>query len=278
MARYVIKSSGQREPFNIGKFKRSLQRVGASPSNIETLTDEVLANPERNTTQKIYAYAYEHLKAISRPVAARYSLKHALYALGPTGFVFERFIGEIFKAQGYSVHQGLILQGVCIDHEIDLIVEKDRQRYMVECKFHNRPGMKTDVKDALYTKARFEDLSIQWSHSVRPHMACVGVYLATNTQFTSKAITYATCAGVMLIGWAYPAEAGITVLIERLGLHPITSLTGLNNAQKRHLIDQGILFCRDLVNQVERIQTLHMSSLEQETVLDECRTLCQPKD
>ncbi len=274
MARYVLKSSGRREPFNIKKFKRSLRKVGARPDLIETLIDEVLAAPQLNTTKKIYTYAYEHLKGISRPVAARYSLKYALYELGPTGFVFERFIGEIFKAQGYSVHHDVTLQGVCVDHEIDLIVEKEEQRFMVECKFHNRLGVKTDVRDGLYTKARFEDLSAQWAKSVRPHLACNGVWLVTNTQFTLKALTYGACAGIKLLGWSYPQDAGIAVLIDTLGLHPITGLTGLNTAQKRHLIDQGVILCRDLMAQPELLKTLHMTLLEQEKIHDECQALC----
>lgn len=275
MARYVIKSSGHREPFNISKFKRSLHRVGARPDLIETITDAVVSDPQLNTTQKIYRYAYDQLKGISRPVAARYSLKHALYELGPTGFVFERFMGEIFKAQGYAVHLDLIIQGVCIDHEIDLIIEKEGQRFMVECKFHNRLGVKTEVRDALYTKARFDDLSAQWSKSVRPDMACNGVYLATNTQFTSKAVTYSLCAGVKLLGWSYPDHEGIASLIDSLGLHPITGLTCLSTTQKRHLIDLGIILCKDLAARPDLLKTLHLSALEEENVSNECKALCK---
>lgn len=274
MARYVIKSSGHREPFHVRKFKRSLRRAGARPELIEQITDEVLAAPELNTTYKIYAYAYEHLKGVNRPIAARYSLKHALYELGPTGFVFERFIGEVFKAQGYSVQLDLTIQGVCIDHEIDLIVEKDSKRFMVECKFHNRLGVKTDVRDGLYTKARFDDLSAQWARSVRPHYACDGVWLATNTQFTSKAITYSLCAGVKLLGWSYPQNEGIANLIDTLGLHPITSLTCLNSTQKRHLIDQDVILCRDLLDRPDLLKTLHITTFEQENATDECKALC----
>lgn len=275
MARYVIKSSGHHEPFNENKFKRSLRRVGANPKLIESLTSEVLASPELNTTYKIYSFAFEQLKGISRPIAARYSLKHALYELGPTGFVFERFVGEIFKAQGYEVRTNMIIQGVCVDHEIDLIIEKEGKRFMVECKFHNAVGIKTDVRDALYTKARFEDLSAQWARAVRPELACNGVWLATNTQFTSKAIAYGLCAGVKLLGWAYPQHEGIADLIDSLGLHPVTAITGLTTAEKRHLIlDEGIILCRDLLKRKDLLEKLPITILEQEHVQEECKALC----
>lgn len=271
MARYVIKSSGHREPFNIHKFQRSLRRVGARPDLIEQLTSEVLNAPELNTTYKIYAYAYDHLRGISRPTAARYSLKYALYELGPTGFTFERFIGEIFKAQGYTIRVDVILQGICVDHEIDVSIEKDDQHYFVECKFHNRAGMKTDVRDALYTKARFEDLAVPSSTNAQIFK---GVWLATNTQFTSKAIAYGNCSGVALLGWAYPEDEGIASLIDRLGLHPITGITYLTASSKRTLLDEGIILCRDLIEQPQILKRLHLGQIEQELVLEECRALC----
>jgi hypothetical protein len=271
MARYIIKSSGHRELFNVQKFQRSLRRVGARPHLIEQLTTEVLNTPELNTTYKIYTYAYDHLQGISRPTAARYSLKYALYELGPTGFIFERFIGEIFKSRGYKVQVDIILQGACVDHEIDLSLEKDGEHYLVECKFHNRAGMKTDVRDALYTKARFEDLAVPLSTNKELFK---GVWLATNTQFTSKAIAYGNCSGVALLGWAYPENEGIASLIDTLGLHPITGITYLNASQKRMLLDSSIILCRDLIQRPEILKRIHLGQIKHEQVLDECKALC----
>lgn len=274
MARFIVKASGKKESFSVKKFKRSLRKVGVHNDIIEKLTQEVLDAPELNTTYKIYDYAYKQLKGIDRPLAARYSLKHALYGLGPTGFVFERFVAELFKEQGYTTKVSQQVQGKCIDHEIDVIIEKGKKRFMVECKFHNRPGAKSDVKDALYTKARYEDLSAKWTQSVRPHLVCDGVWLITNTLFTSKAITYGNCADIELLGWNYPINKGIAYLIDSLGLHPITSLTCISKAQKRRIIEHDVLLCRDLLQRPDLMKMLNLSSLKQRSVIDECKALC----
>jgi len=215
MIPYLIKSSGEREPFSQEKFTRSLRKAGVTEDFIDLLVQELSQNITITNTHELYTYAFNRLKELSRPLAARYSLKQALYELGPTGFGFERFVGEIFKAQGYTILVDQIVQGVCVDHEVDLIIERSKSRSMVECKFHNQPGTKTDVRDALYTKARFDDLSAQWSHSsLRPELACDSVWLVTNTQFTTKAIIYGVCAHVQLLGWNYPSDTGIAYLID----------------------------------------------------------------
>ncbi len=273
MAHYIKKSSGKRERFSIKKFKRSLKKVGAPSGLIEKIVSEILERPELDTTHKIYAYAYKRLKRVDRPVAARYSLKYALYDLGPEGFLFERFVGELFKAQGYKVKIGLVISGYCVDHEVDNIIEKE-QRFMVECKFHNRRGLKTDVKVALYIKARFLDLSQEWKRSEKPRLVCDGVWLVTNTQFTSEAIKYGTCAGINLLGWAYPEQGNIAQLIDTLGLHPITSLTCLSKAQKRKLLERNILLCRDILKQPDVMKEFGFTPLKLQKIDDECKALC----
>ena len=78
--------------------------------------------------------------------------------LGPTGFPFERFIGEILKTQGYTVSLGQTLEGACAPHEIDVIAEKGKELMIVEAKFHNELKIKSDLRVALYVKARYDDL------------------------------------------------------------------------------------------------------------------------
>ena len=274
MALYVKKSSGQEEPFNIKKFKHSLKKAGASSAIIEQLIKDVLEHPELDTTYKLYEYAFDHLKKVDRPTAARYSLKSALYELGPEGFYFERFVAELFKAQGYITQVGQILTGRCVDHEVDVLIENDHQKMMVECKFHNRRGLKTDVKVTLYIKARFTDLSEHWKSLPSAH-AYDGVWLVTNTQFTSQAIKYGLCSGINLLGWAYPEEKGIAQLVDQSGLHPITSLTHLSTSHKRKLLAQGVLLCKELIDSPDHLKKIDLPLLEGQKIIEECTLLCK---
>ena len=270
----IIKSSGKQEPFNVEKFERSLKRVGAPAALIKEITQEVLDRPKLDTTYKIYQYAYQKLKEWTRPLAARYSLKNALYELGPEGFIFERFAAELFKAQGYSVEVGKIVTGRCVDHEIDVILKKNKDLSMAECKFHNRRGLKTDVKVALYVKARYLDLSQEYPHGNTLLRTFKDVWLVTNTQFTSQAIQYSLCSGIRLLGWAFPEEKNIAYFIDTFGLHPVTSLTLLSRSQKKFLLAKDVLLCRDLLEQPVVLQEFGFSQLQQQSVLDEASHLC----
>ena len=60
--------------------------------------------------------------------------------LGPSGFPFENFIGHIFRHDGYSTDVGVIMQGNCVTHEVDVLACKDDRCYIVECKYHNQAG------------------------------------------------------------------------------------------------------------------------------------------
>ena len=271
MIHYVKKASGENEPFSAEKFKRSLKRVGAPSGLREALVKEVLARPDLDTTYKIYEYAYNRLKEETHSVAARYSLKSALYELGPEGFMFERFVGELFKAQDFSTEVGRIISGRCVDHEVDVVLEKNHEKSMVECKFHNRRGLKTDVKVALYVKARYVDLAEYSSPSAGK--AFTSIWLVTNTQFTTQAIQYGLCAGVRLLGWAYPEIENIAYLIDTHGLHPVTNLTSLTLHQKRQLLSKGILLCKHLLEQPAAMHEFGFSQLTQQTILEECTIL-----
>ncbi|PIQ69882.1 ATPase, partial [Candidatus Shapirobacteria bacterium CG11_big_fil_rev_8_21_14_0_20_40_12] len=59
---------------------------------------------------------------------------------------------------------------------------------------------------------------------------------------------YALCVGMRVTAWDYPQGEGLNELIDKSGLHPVTSLTSLSEQKKRELIERGIVFCKDLVS------------------------------
>ena len=198
------------------------------------------------TTTEIYQHAFDMLRADKPHVAARYSLKRAMMELGPSGHPFEKFIGEILANEGYKTEVNKIVQGICVAHEVDVVAEKGDRRMMIELKYHNTLGLKTDIKIALYIQARFEDIDKQWQkqpeHGIKLHEA----WLMTNTKLTSDAIAYARCVGMKAIGWNYPEEGSLKQLIERSGLHPMSALSTLSRGEKIHLLDKGLVMCRDV--------------------------------
>lgn len=275
---WITKASGEREVFSVMKLRRSLERSHAPQESIDEIIAEIENGLEEGMkTADIYSKAFALLRKKSRPVAARYSLKRALMEMGPTGHPFEHFVGELLKSEGFSVEVGRIVNGMCVKHEVDVVGMKDNRHIMVECKFHNSLGVRSDVKIALYVQARFEDIEKQWKklpqHGEKFHEA----WLVTNTKLTSDATDYAKCVGMTAIGWSYPEGNSLEDRIERSGLHPVTCLTTLSRSEKDTLMQRGIVLCKELVEHSEILPSLGIKNDTAQKVLDEVQQLCRKK-
>ncbi len=236
----IVKTDGSIEHWDGAKLERSLRRAGATASAAERIrqTIEATISQSEESTQ-IYRRAFQMLRRDGRASAARYSLRRALFELGPGGHPFEDFVAELFKSEGWNVLPRQILQGKCVTHEVDVYAERNGEHLAAELKYHNDPGYKTDVKVALYVKARLDDIWSCDDHAPGTPKIDHG-YLVTNTKFTSQAIQYATCSGVNLIGWNYPHHGNLYDRIVASGLYPVTALTTLRKSEKRLLIDKNI--------------------------------------
>lgn len=272
----ITKASGEREPFSEAKLRSSLERVRTSPDLINIIVKQINGELQDGmSTSDIYSRASSILRRKKRASAGRYHLKRAIMELGPTGYPFEKLVGELFRSEGFSVEVGKTAQGACVSHEIDVAAVKDDRRNMIECKFHNQPGIKSDIKIALYVQARFEDVQKVWQkdsgHGQKFHEA----WLVTNTKLTSDAIRYAECVGMKAIGWRYPLGNGLEARIDRAGLHPITCIMGLSRSHKQQLLAAGLVLCKELLGQRNLLRSLGLSESKMSALLSEINQLCQ---
>lgn len=237
----IVKADGTVEPWDSRKLEGSLRRAGASDASIARITQIIEASILPNApSNEIYRRAFTLLRSEARSTAARYSLRRALFEFGPSGHPFEDYIAQLFKAEGWTVEPRRVISGKCVPHEVDVYATKNGEYMAAELKYHNDPGYKTDIKVALYVKARLDDI---WAGDEQVKRTCPvdHGYLITNTKFTSQAVQFATCAGLTLLGWSYPRENSLYDRIVATGLYPITALTTLRRSEKRLLIDQGIV-------------------------------------
>jgi len=271
----VTKASGESVIFSEEKLRDSLRRSGADTEQISHVLQEL--SPllyEGISTKKIFRYAFRLLKKKSRPTAAKYHLKKAIMDLGPSGYPFEKFIGELLHNQGFSVKIGQIIQGHCVEHEVDIVGQKEGLTIMVECKYHNFPGIVSDVKVPLYIHSRFNDIVSQWRHNdMQPDIQYQG-WIVTNTRFSGAAITYGVCAGLVLLAWDYPVNNGLKDLIDKFGLYPITCLTSLTTVEKKQLLEQKIVLCHELRDNTSLLQHHGLSASRIQTTLHEVEHLC----
>lgn len=271
----IVKADGTISAFDVRKLEKSLARSGANALSIERIIRDINTILYNGiSTKEIYKKAFSLLRKQSPPTAARYKLKRAIMELGPTGFPFERFVGEILKHSGFRTRVGVIVKGQCVNHEVDVVAEIDNLHYMVECKFHGDSGRHCDVKIPLYIQSRFKDVEAQWlkqdGHDMKFHQG----WIFTNTRFTSDAIKFGICAGLVLIGWDYPKGKSLKEQVDALGLHPITSLTTLTKHEKQSLLDKGIVLCKDLCSRSTVLKSIKLSEQRINKVLQEAKVLC----
>ncbi|MGB5821964.1 MAG: ATP cone domain-containing protein [Saonia sp.] len=271
----IIKASGEKAPFEIDKVRHSLERAGADKLLVEEIVQDIeKAVYDGMTTKKIYQMAFKILKKKSRVSASRYKLKKALMEMGPSGFPFEKLVGKLLAHEGFSTQVGVIVQGNCVQHEVDVIAQKENKHYMIECKYHSDQGRFCNVKIPLYIQSRFLDVEKQWErqqgHKTKFHQG--GVY--TNTRFTSDAIQFGTCVGLMLTSWDYPKGNGLKERIDKSGLHPLTSLTTLTKAEKSKLLDKGIVLCKDINENPSLLEQIGIAKQRQKKILEDSEELC----
>lgn len=244
----ITKASGDKEPFSLEKYKRSLRRAHVPADKIEEVIHLITPSIQSGmSTKALYSVTYDMLKKLSPVGASRYSLKEALRLMGPSGFPFEKLIARVLAHEGYTTTLDQTLQGKCITHETDIVAQEKNKKnsLIVECKFHNQYGFFVDVHTPLYVKARFDD--IRASNSTINQ--CM---LATNTKFSHDSIAYGTCVGMELLSWGYPRDNGLESKIERYQLFPITMLISLQSHERDALLQANFIVCKDLEQAKER--------------------------
>lgn len=271
----VKKYSGELVPFDSSKLEHSLKVAGAKEKDVQKILRRVREDmSEGKSTAKIYREAFNLLKRLSWASAARFNLKKAIMQLGPSGFPFEKFVAELFRFQGFEAQNNLILKGRCVKHEIDVLASKDDQTLIVECKFHNRQGIKSDVKVPMYFKSRVDD--IRKGNIAMPAFKGKKIKgcLATNTRFSEDAITFSKCENILLLSWDYPINGSLKDRIQLSALYPITCLNGLRKGEKNTLLEQGIVMAKDLLTNEEVLESLRISTYRYKNILSEVRELC----
>jgi len=235
---YVTKESGQKEKLNFYKIKTSILFAGGSESLANKAVREVREKAYPGIRTRDILHIVLGVLREEPGVAQRYSLKRAIMILGPTGFPFERFVARLLREYGYKTRIDMFIPGKCVVQEVDVLAVKDGKKYMVECKYHNSPGNRTDLKVVMYTHARFLDIQ---------HKGFTQAWLITNTRCTSEAEIYARCNGIRIISWNYPPNEGLEKMLMQKNLYPITSLESLTLKIRERLVMANLMMVSDIL-------------------------------
>jgi len=272
----IVKHSGDIVLFDVEKLINSLRRSQAKEELIQQIVERVESQLyDGISTKQIYKMAFKMLKNSSRVSASKYKLKKALMELGPSGFPFEKLVGKLLEQEGFETKVGVIVQGNCVQHEIDVIAQKDNNHYMIECKYHSDQKRFCNVKVPLYIHSRFLDVEKKWKliegHETVHHKG----WIYTNTRFTTDAIQYGKCVGLLLTSWDYPRGNGLKDRIDKSGLHPLTALTSLTKAEKTKLLDTGIVLCKELHENPNLLEQIEIPTSRHKNIIEDSQELCR---
>lgn len=305
----IQKSDGTIENFDEKKLIHALVKSGSKYLVAKEISDYILDKCDQNghgeivKSEKIYHLAFKQLKNISRRSALKFSLKKAMLELGPSGFPFEEFVAEMWRAQGYTAITGQMVFGTCVAHEVDVIAWKEDELVMIEAKYHSDSGSRTDLKTVLYVKARYEDIAKQTfttssfdmkslvsksltdMHTFEKGAQNVPIdqikmpkqltegWLITNTHFSDTAITYATCNNLKIMSYDYPEGRSLQDIVMEYRLFPITCLTTISSAEKKELINKNIVLCKTLHEKNTELEELGFSKEKIFSILEEVSSI-----
>lgn len=243
----ILKSTGTFERFSPTKIQRSLIRCGTPPVEAKEIAQAVRTihprTPRGLSTDEIRRFVLNRLRGAHPAAATRYQLSRSIIKLGPSGFPFEKLVSRLYESEDYTTEINATLPGFCVNHEIDVIAQKNGKKSFIECKFHHTPGAVCDLKTALYVKARSDDLN-RSGHPVSHHDEFV---LLTNTRFSTEAQIYGECAGLKLVSWTYPVGTSLSHRLEISGLIPVTALTTIPRQLSEMMMGEGVITVKDLV-------------------------------
>lgn len=245
----IVKASGRSEEFDIRKLVESLVRSGASQDVAQEIAQKVSAQiTPRLHTKHIFKMARKLLHKYNRAADMRYSIKRAIYALGPAGYQFEQYFARILKEYGYAIEVNKILNGYCVTHEVDVFAVKDTAGFVIECKYHSDGGIPTDVKTALYIHSRFSDIKRAYEAPPGNPVRILRGWLVTNTRCSADAIKFAECMGLRIVSWRYPPKESLEKMIEDKRLYPVTILSSVKRTVLEILFRNRFILAKDIAD------------------------------
>ncbi len=263
----VVKASGRVEEYDPYKLVISLLRSGVPDDVARDIAEKVSRQVTPSVhTRHIFRMAKKLLKQYSIASCMRYSIKKAIYLLGPTGYPFEKYVGRILNAHGYNTEVNRIIKGYCVTHEVDVLATSDHRRCVIECKYHSNGEKPADVKIALYVHSRFNDIKKAFEEFEHKNSLVHEGWLVTNTRCSADAIKYAECVGLKIVSWKYPERDSLEEMIEKKRLYPVTILPSASKNVLQTLLARDIILV-DEISGMDEQAFLEKSGLDKPSAL-----------
>lgn len=227
---FVTKYGGEKQKYSQEKVLGSIIRSGIEKSKALN----VLMNVEGKlfdgiSTQELYRIVAEEIGKRGLKIGLHtYKLREALARMG--SFDFEKFVQKILEKDGYECAYNIIVGGECVEHQVDVIAQKQQQLYYVEVKHHSNYHRNSGLGTVCEVQARLEDM--KKGYGKNKYDFSQG-WLFTNTKISDHAKQYAKCKNLRLTSWRYDSEdIGLEKRIEKLGSMDVKKIIALISRKK----------------------------------------------
>ncbi len=259
---YVTKFDGRREPFKKSKILRTCLRVGVDRKNAREIVDRISRNVyDGITTKEIYHMILKELETFHRPKSSIYKLRESLSLIEP--HAFELFTAKLLGAFGYQTEHNIIIEGLCVDHEVDVVAKKGDELILVECKHHKNFHRFSGLDVALQVYARMEDIDDGFKKSKNKYNF-TNAWIFTNSKVSDHAIRYTMAKGMKLTGWHYPETNGIEVMVQKSDVYPVTVLKVKRSVLSK-MMENGIITIQDITD--KKLRKLKFSDYTIENII-----------
>jgi Holliday junction resolvase-like predicted endonuclease len=249
---YVTKADGSKQPFDKQKIINTCLRLQATPEQAQSIADKIEAKAyDGIPTKKILQMVFQYMKKYRPAIGYQIDLKQAIAMLRSKPD-FEIFVAKLFEAIGYEVETNLIIQGKCIEHEIDVVARKGNEIILVEVKHHVNHHTYSGLDVFLQLNSTLEDLREGYKAGKNKFRFTKAI-LICNTKVSEHAKRYALCKGLEFIAWKFPLERGLERIIEENKLYPITFLREIEREEAYKLADAKIVTIKQLLDGAEKI-------------------------
>jgi len=219
--------------------------MGATDSAAESIAEEIENRAyDGIETKKILQLIFRSLRKHKPVTRHQIDLRKALSLLSPAPD-FERFIQLLLSEHGYEVTPNQIIQGRCVEHEVDAVARKNGKTCIVEVKHHYQYHTPTSLDVSRISRAVFEDVTEAHELGLN-NLKIDYALIVCNTKLSEHAKRYADCRGISHIGWSSPPNSDLQTMIEEKKLYPITFLKGLNTETRNKLASNGVILLKQL--------------------------------
>lgn len=274
MTIFVKKVDGSTEPFDRRKIVRTCMRMGAT----EEISETIAKNIEEKIydgieSKKILQMIFKSMRKY-RPICRHIIDLRKSLSLLRSKPDFEIYIQTLLKEHGYDVLSNQIINGKCVEHEVDAVAKKDGKTTIVEVKHHFHYHTPTGLDEVRIARAVYEDVT-EGFESGSNDLEIDHVMIVSNTKLSKHAERYVKCRKIGHMGWSHPSHYDLQTMIEEKKLYPVSIIRGLRSQVRESLTSNGIVMIKQLLemNPAELRRKTRISKKDSIFVINKAKTI-----